>query len=108
MDRPEFVPAPAEFEWALKNIFSLSDLEALAHEHPEAAAFWEDHDCKQFVEGTAHSREIPPGLEDRIQRAMEMKMSMLQRADRDYWKKIISELRALRTEGLLLPEGALV
>jgi hypothetical protein len=105
IDRPEFTSTPAEFTWVMENLFSLTDFEALAVEHPEAADQWSDPDLKTFVQSTANGRDIPADLEDRIQRSLQDKISTLQRADRDYWKKIISQLREFKTNGQLQREG---
>lgn len=52
--------------------------------------------------------EIPDHAIEAAVRWMSEKMARCQLADRQYWRPIIAELRQLRRDGLLMPEGAAV
>jgi len=49
-----------------------------------------------------------PGLEQRVEREMLARMAKYQAADRRYWRRIIAELKSLRAQGRLMPEGGRV
>jgi hypothetical protein len=107
IDRPEFSHNPDEYRWILENIFSLADLEELAQEQPSIAQ-WSSGDTKQFLENVAQRQTPTAELEDRLQNAFQSTIGALQRADRDYWKPIISQLRVFKAKGELVPEGNLL
>jgi hypothetical protein len=54
------------------------------------------------------NQEVPSALEDQLDRRFQSAMSALQKADRDYWKPIIAELRILKAAGQLTATGQLV
>ncbi|MBM4051006.1 MAG: hypothetical protein FJ279_38405 [Planctomycetes bacterium] len=65
-----------------------------------------DRPClRAFAE--ALKQGIPPGEEalDRFQAALDEEKRLLQRESRVYWRRIIEQLKELRRQGKLLPEG---
>ncbi len=92
--------------WALANLYTVDELlEALACQ-PALADFADDDVqllCRQQEAG-----EIEEDLRHAIETALLVRIQQSQRADRDYWRGIIAELRDLRSQGMLMPTGTAV
>jgi hypothetical protein len=103
--------AEADFRWALENVFSLPELRTLLSQHMEAyqkfAVSMEDPFMRALANIT-RGETLPASLEDELDAQLEARSSALRRADRRYWRDIIDELRRLRRQSLLMPEGAQV
>ncbi len=78
----------SEYRWALENIFTWESFEILLAEYP---------DCQSTFPNQENLTE-----EKQIIR-MQENMRQLQKEDRDYWRERITELKALRSEGRLMP-----
>ncbi|MBU1736108.1 MAG: hypothetical protein KKC28_10060 [Verrucomicrobia bacterium] len=96
--------------WAVQNIFSPALLTELIQQQPWVAT------CqgrgmagiRAFGSKIINGEEPGPGLEQRVEREMQACMAKYQAADRLYWRRIIAELKSLRAQGRLMPEGGKV
>jgi hypothetical protein len=89
-------PSPALLRWALLNAFSEEDLGALVRRHPAIASGFRRPALRKVRD---------PGA---CRRAIALEIARLQSRDLAYWKPVLAELRRLRSQGKLLPEGARV
>lgn len=98
----------ADADWAARNVFGLPELQRLLTEHPatHAALTRRDPALAQAVAILASQSSLPVALEDALDAYFETRMAPLRRADRQLWRPVIEELRALRAQGALMPEGA--
>jgi hypothetical protein len=103
------VPAsPESWLWAVNNLFTLSALTAFFEQHPQAVASVRgkvpgaviDFGRKVLAQGQPDSED-----EEAVQQWMQQRMSGFQKADREYWRPIIQELRSLRNDAKLMKEG---
>lgn len=109
--QPECAGTTADFSWALENIYTLPALRTFLEEHPAAlAATAGEHAAvlREFADHLQADDAMPEPIEEQLAGWMHRRMSALQQADRRYWRHIITELKALRAAGSLLPEGCLV
>jgi hypothetical protein len=111
LEDPGAAREEAELRWALDNVFGLPELRALVADHPDAFAELSGKlpdPLARAVPLLARGEEVPASLEDELDAGFEARSSALRRADRGYWRSIIEELRVMRREGRLMPEGAAV
>jgi len=106
--QPECRNTEQDLCWAMDNLFTLPELRVFFAEHPEAAQL-PFHKLSPLVlefgrQLIAHG-DVREDLEQQVIQHMQGQMTLLQLDDRRYWRKIVSELRQFRTNGLLLPEG---
>lgn len=109
LDHPERPNQKEDFVWALRNIFTLETLRALFEEHPETMQHLEgdqESNLRAFGRSTLAGDEGDLPVEEAITAWMQQRMAALQQADRRYWRNIIAELKNLRSNGILMPEGA--
>lgn len=108
-DLPDCHQAPDDFRWAMENIFTLPALRTFFEEHPAAISLVSGElaaGLRTFGEEVLAGREAPEVVVGQLNAWMQHRMTMLQQADRRYWRDIIAELKQLRTAGRLMPEGA--
>jgi hypothetical protein len=104
-------PSPAVLDWALDHLFRVEDvLEFLRRfgtrrglDTPRGMAW-----LRRWSGLLARGKQPSVAEVDRAARALGAKAQKLQSAGRRYWLVRIEELRRLRSEGGLLPEGTLV
>jgi len=105
-DQPECVPSAMEWEWAGSNIFTTDHLRELFERQPAAIAVA----CKlapamdAFAGALVAGDEVPAEIEDSASRFLQERIHSLQRADRQYWRPIIDDLRKMRAQGELMRE----
>ncbi|MBI5774306.1 MAG: hypothetical protein HZA89_11255 [Verrucomicrobia bacterium] len=107
-DQPECANPAADFLWALQNIFTLPELAVFFTEHPAAVgvATGQFHrEAGEFGRQWLAGGEVAEAVEQRVGELFQSRISGLQRADRQYWRDIIRQLKALRGAGRLMPEG---
>jgi hypothetical protein len=108
-DQPECRAAPADFLWALENIFTLTALRTFFEEHGAVKIDVEiAPDLQRFTECIRGDQPMPDEIEEKLAGWMQQRMSALQQADRAYWREIIAELKQFRAENRLMKEGSLV
>lgn len=97
------------FDWVWSHLFELEDAERFMKLSQGRLADWipgDDRDAR-WVErvrnGSDHS-----GQDMDLEERMLARMARYRQSDRLYWKQIIEELKTLRVEGALQPEGGLV
>ena len=102
-------PTNADYRWALDHIFTFPELQALLEQHPDAANLLHENAPKCFSEyATGLSQGQTDQVEAEVASFLQSRISKLQDADRRYWRRIILELKELREEDRLMPEGAIV
>ncbi|MDR3456655.1 MAG: hypothetical protein P4N60_04360 [Verrucomicrobiae bacterium] len=107
-DQPECGKTGADFLWALKNIYTLSELGMFFAEHPAAvdvALEKFNREAGEFGRQLLAGGDVAESLEDRVGELLQARISELQQADRQYWRNIIRELKEIRAAGKLMPEG---
>ena len=105
-EQPECVPSPAEWEWAASNIFTIDHLRELFERQPAsivvAGRFLPT--IQAFAGALVAGDEVPTEIEDSVSRLLQEQIHSLQRADRQYWRPIIDELRKMRANSELMRE----
>lgn len=93
--------------WAVQNIFSLAILTELIQRQPWIVTIPGHGMANLRTFGSKIVKGEEPGqiLEQRIEQEMMARMTACQAADRLYWRRIIAELKSLRAQGRLMPEG---
>ena len=110
-DQPQCSGSASDFHWALRNIFTLPELGTLLAERPDAAHALPPEAPASLTELAGQWRtsgDVSESVEQQVSDWMQGRISQLQNADRRYWRGIIAELKALRSGGKLMPEGAAV
>lgn len=96
-------PTPADYRWATENIFTLETLSQLLAGHPQCVEAtegeWGDLLRKYQDTPAADKDEAGEILADQMQ----ARMLRHQKADRQYWRVRIDELKQLRAQGRLMP-----
>ena len=107
-DQPESKKTADDFLWALQNIFTLPELTVFFTEHPAAvdvAVEKFNHHVGEFGKQLLSAGEMAESVERPVQNFFQSQISEMQSADRQYWRKIIHELKELRAADKLMPEG---
>jgi hypothetical protein len=107
--QPDPLANPESWLWAVNNLFTLPSLAAFFEQFPRAVASLSRQLPRKVVEFAKQvSAGCPPdpANEEAVQRWMQHRAAELQKADRDYWRPIIQELRSLRDQAKLMKEGA--
>jgi hypothetical protein len=106
----ERAPEQTDLLWGLANLFTLDAAEELFARYPNAAEVQGDETATPLIRfGAALRRgEQNPELEKEATQLMSTRMAELQQRDRLYWRDIIQQLRQLRANGGLVPEGTVV
>jgi hypothetical protein len=93
--------------WAVSNVFSLSEFTQLVREFPSVAALLGSMPALQeATERLLRDLDLPVALEDEVEELFDRRVAVLRKADRHFWRSVIDELRQLRANGQLMPEGA--
>ena len=111
LDDPTVSKSELDYRWALDNTFNLTEFRALVREHHDvyqALAPSLPDPVRRALDELGRSSALSVALEDELDTWLETRSSALRRADRRYWRDIIDELRALRRENKLMPEGTTV
>jgi hypothetical protein len=100
-------PTLDDYPWALDNLFTLSSVMDFVGARPDIVkcAALSEQGLLPYVGAIIDQQEISPEQEDRVTADLQEKMRRSQRLDREYWKPIISELKQLRSQKLLMPEN---
>ncbi len=95
-----------DFEWALNNIFTLSDLNELITRFPGVVDSVSNPEflC-DYIKYNNLNDDNDVHLENKIEDWLTSRMLAYQRNDREYWRNIISELKTLRTNDELMING---
>ena len=107
--QPDSAANPESWLWAVNNLFTLPALAAFFQQHPQAVASFSRKLPRVVIElGKQVSAEGQPDAanEEAVQQWMQQRASEFQKADRDYWRPIIQELRSLRNQARLMKESA--
>lgn len=101
-----FRPSADEASWVWENVFSVGDLEEIVAACPAIAAMFPSGLAKAYAQRVIGGEPARGEMERALEEQMHARMSALQQADREYWKEIIAELRAMRLAGTLAAEGS--
>jgi hypothetical protein len=96
-------------KWAATNLFTVESFSSFNTRYPQWGQSPPENlplSLTQFA-GRAQE-EIPDHVIEEAARWMSAVMARHQIADRHYWRPIINQLRQLRRDGVLMPEGAAV
>ena len=107
-DNPNINLDRRQTRWAIDHLFSLSSLREFCQRHPKIIRHLDSKDMAVFRTWASlvqRQKEPDTALEQRIERQILRRITACQQSDRLYWRKIITELKQLRTQGLLLREG---
>jgi hypothetical protein len=95
-------PERRVLRFVLENVFGGPELDAVLGRWPRARAIAGESE-RASVRLAAKGAAL-----GRVEAAIEREIERLAAADRRHWQPIIRELRALRSEGVLVPEGSRV
>ena len=107
-DDPDINLDRRQTHWAINHLFSLHSLREFCQRHPKIIRRLDSKDMAPFralAFLVQRQKEPDTALEQRIERQIFRSITACQQSDRLYWRKIITELKQLRTQGLLLREG---
>jgi hypothetical protein len=96
----EASPRPATLRWTLDHLFRVEDLMEVVQQYGVR--------LRSLPAGMAWLRKLRVSDVDAAARRLGDKAQRLQSEGRQYWIPLLEELRRLRSEGRLLPEGARV
>ncbi len=102
-------PTRRVLRWAVDNTFRLEDLLAMLRRWPASRelALRSPRPSLRLAARLPASNAAPPARAARaIEAAMARELQRLWQADRRTWRPIIHDLRRLRREGALLPDGS--
>ena len=100
-------PTDEDYHWALGQMFTLPELDALLEQYPAAAGALPTTAARCLREYMEQWTSGPTEqLQGEVTDYLQARMAGFQAADRRYWRQIIAELKKLRAEGRLMPEGA--
>lgn len=96
-----------ELGWAFDNVFTLSEFRRLLQAAPEADRVLPTGSiAKRAASAQKVYGDLDPELEDELEEWFDARMAPLRRADRQFWRAVIDELRQLRSTGRLASEGS--
>jgi len=107
-DQPECRQRSEDLRWAWENLFTLGELRSFIELRPAALDHVPAHapsGVRELARHAAAGEDVPEPVEEAVSGWLQGRMARLQKADRDYWRPIIAELKRLRSQGLLAPEG---
>jgi len=109
LDQPGCKRTTQDFCWAVRNIFTVSELRTLFEKQPnvlELVSADLSPALNEFARQAAEGVEISDEAVNLASTYMQARITDLQQLDRHYWRAIIAELKQLRAAGNLVPEGA--
>ena len=106
LNRPECPRSDDDFRWALENVFTLEQLDRLCRGWGARVSQIGDVRISNFAKFISDGLQVPTELENEIENGMQQRHRSLQRADREYWREIIADLRRLKSENLLQAVGS--
>ncbi len=104
-DRQGLSVSAEDYRWALGNVFTLHALRTFFEGHPTAMEVVSEDTLNEFGRSVLAAQELPEAVERAVSEWLQQRMTICQQADRHYWRPIIRELRQLRAQGKLMPEG---
>ena len=108
----EHTPPDAErLDWALRNVMTVGDLCTLFRVNGAAVEQFDlalPNPVAPHRDRLLSGVELPEAAEDEIDAWLGGRITELRKADRQYWRPIIAELRELRRLGALMTEGEAV
>jgi len=97
-------PTPADLQWAINNVYTIEDLDALLSSFPDLP--WRsDYEVLQAYVANRRSDYPPPDLADAVEASLFVRLNQARKDDRAYWVDIIDELRDFRASEELMPAG---
>lgn len=99
-------PCDEDVRWAVANVYTVEDLDGVLASCPRAL----DASCREpalraYAVEMSRDTQVSESTRDCAARFLAERMLRAQRADRAYWRDIIADLRAMRSDGRLLPVG---
>jgi len=104
-------PGRRLLRWALEATFRIEDALDWSTRFPAARDLLAESarpSLSALRRGLRRDGDAGPTARDRARRAMAQEVAEHQAADVAYWRPIVAELRELRREGRLLPQGSVV
>lgn len=108
-EQPQSKATVQDHTWAIENIFTLGELRRFFEEYQDAVSVIPGEapvEVAEFALCAQDGRDPPERIEIKVTDWMQRRIQHLQQADRGYWRGIIEELRHLRAESQLVPDGA--
>lgn len=97
----------SDLEWARDHMFDVDEFKRWVTEYPVSLRVLQPGSVLQrAADQLREQSQLDLRLEDELDEWFERRMAPLRRADRHYWRAVIDELRELRKQGALMPEGA--
>lgn len=97
--------------WALDHLFTIASLKEFLEQNPAAiqnVTGGSTSTLRRANEELRTGEDFSDATERALRQEIHARITALQEKDRAYWKRIIQDLKRLRTAGELLTEGALV
>lgn len=94
-----------DHRWAIANMFSLAEFTRLVREYPEVVPEIDEDVLRRATECVLRDDELAVEVEDEVVDFFDAKAAPLRKADRRFWRKVIDELRQLRSNGKLMRVG---
>ena len=107
-DQPECGPQPEDFLWAWENLFTLGELQSFVEQRPTSLQHIPSHfpaTVREFAREASGGIAGSESLEEAVSQWLQGRIGGLQKADRDYWRPIVAELKRFRSQGFLVREG---
>jgi hypothetical protein len=102
----ELAPSAHDLTWAVMNLFTLETFFYFNEHYPEWADSASAEIPRSFLLLAGRALDdVTEGIVEKVTRWMGESIARHQRADRLHWRRIIAELRALRSQNGLMPEG---
>lgn len=102
-------PDRKRLSWALRNIFRVEDIVWAIDQWPDSVRLLpraRRRVARALAGWNPALGPLPSKVFEHARRILALEIAALQRQDVLYWKGILQELRALRRDGRLLPEGS--
>ena|ERR1051326_3053593 len=111
LDQPGCKRESVDLAWALDNIFTVPEMSQFLREHSSSLNLTAQNaptGVREFGRQLLTSGEVSEEVIDQVNRGLQQRIALLQQADRQHWRGIITELKSLRQSGQLMADGSLV
>jgi hypothetical protein len=99
-------PDDVDFAWAVSNVYTVEDFDDLLASHPETRTACQGaRELREYADRCGEDAGADESARDAAERFLSERILHARRADREYWRTIIAELRVLRREDRLMPVG---
>ena len=107
LEQPKRALTDEDYRWALEQVFTLPELRMLLEKHPAVAGALPETAPGCLREYAAQSSGgAAEQIESEVALYLQGRIARLQEEDRRHWRGIIRELKQMREQDRLMPEGA--